>query len=157
MSDANLKGLIFRETCIATLCNMAFSFGFAYLFFRGLEQVPQIDLIVDAIPQSFAVTFFGVLIPSLVTRGKIRAGKLVGLPPRRSFLPGNLFLRVITMSAIAAILGGVLHLVVFFGLQIDQLARNTVLFYKPIYGALLTWVVTPIGLRALLTQPKETQ
>ena len=155
MASASPKNYILRETAVATLFNMAFSFGFAYLFFRALEQVPQNDLVVDAIPQSFAVTFFGVLIPSLIARGRIRAGQLAALPSGRSLLPANLFLRVIAMAAVAAIAGAVLHLVVLRGLQIDQLARDTVLIYKPAYGALLTWVVTPVGLRSLLSQSQE--
>ena len=157
MDDASVRKFIIRETGIATLFNMAFSFGFAYLFFKGLEEIPQNTLVIDAIPQSFAVTFFGVLVPSLMTRGKIRAGKLESLPARKSLLPANLFLRVITMAAIAAVAGALLHLLVLRGLQVDQLAQKAALIYKPIYGALLTWVVTPVGLLALLRQPKEAQ
>jgi hypothetical protein len=134
---------------------MLFSFGFAWFFFRKLEVVPQHELILDAIPQSFAVTFFGVLIPTLLTRAKLRSGKITGLDYRPSRLPGNPVLRSITMGVVAAIGGALLHLLVLRALHVESLAVATALTYKPIYGALLTWIVTPIGLRIALSAQKD--
>ena len=158
MADARIKRYVLRETAIAALFNMAFSVGFAWFFFRNLAQVPQMTLIIDAIPQSFAVTFFGVLIPTLITRAKIRSGKLAALQYRPSRLPANPALRAITMGILAAVGGGLLHLLVFRGLQIEAMSVNTTLLYKPIYAALLTLFVTPIALRiALSAQQGENE
>lgn len=152
MADATIKRYILRETAVTTLFNMAFSFGFAWFFFRKLEQILQKELIVDAIPQSFAVTFFGVLIPTIITRAKIRRGSIAALQYRPSRLPANPLLRAITMGILAAIGGGLLHLLVLRGLQIEYLSIDTTLIYKPVYGALLTWIVTPVGLWIALAE-----
>lgn len=151
--DLAIKQHLYKESLVSALINSAFSFGITRLLLGGEEIVVRQTLVIDALPQSFFVTFFGVCIPTLLTRKKVRAGKLPTLPYKKSWLPQIAFLRAILMGVVAALVGGLLHLVVLSGLQIEQLGIGTVYRYKTLYGAALSLVVTPI---ALLVALKET-
>lgn len=152
MSSAINQHLV-RETGVSAVINAAFSFGITHLLLGGNEVITRQALVIDALPQSFFVTFFGVCIPTLLARKKMWAGKLASLPYRKTWLPGNAMLRAILMGVIAAIAGGLLHWLVLSGLQITQLAIGAVYVYKTLYGAALSLVVTPV---ALLVALKET-
>lgn len=156
MPEDSVKRYILRETATAALINALFSLGFAWAFFRTIEFVSQQELILDALPQSFAVTLFGVLIPTLITRARIYSGKIEALPYRRSRLPRNPILRAVSMGILAAFGGALLHLLVLRGLRIESMSISTLYTYKPIYGVLLTCIVTPIGLRIALSEQPNT-
>jgi len=150
-----IKQHLYNETGISAIINSAFSFGITYLLLGANEVVLRQELVIDALPQSFAVTLFGVFIPTLLTRKKIRAGKLATLPFRKIALPANAFFRAVLMGILAAIFGGLLHLVIFFGLQIEALGIATVFVYKTLYGAALSMVVTPIALLLVLQETES--
>lgn len=151
--DTAIRKHLYKETMISAIINSAFSFGITFLILGGAEVIEKQELVIDALPQSFFVTFFGVFIPTFLTRKKITSGHLATLPYEKSLLPNNAFFRAVLMGVIVAIAGGLLHLIVLTGLGIEQLAINTVFVYKTLYGAALSCVVTPI---ALLLTLKET-
>lgn len=86
---------------------------------------------------------FATLIPTLLTRKRISSGALAVLPPQRSWLPANAFLRALSLASLVAIAATLLHAVVLYGAGVETLLRDTVLVYKPVYGPLLSWFVTP--------------
>ena len=146
-----------RETATSMMFNAAFSFGFAWLLFRSSGVATKQELILDALPQSFFVAFFGALIPGWLARRTIASGKMPPTPTRASRLPHNLFLRAIALALVATIAGVLLHVLVLTGLGINQLASAIVLIYKPVYGALLAMVITPVALFAVLAEPRESR
>lgn len=154
--NSAIKQHLIKETGISALINAGFSFGITFLLLGSNDVVARQALVIDALPQSFAVTLFGVFIPTLLTRKKIRAGKLATLPFRKTALPGNAFVRAVLMGILAAIAGGLLHLVVLSGLQIEALSISTVLVYKTLYGAALSMIVTPIALHIVLQETQST-
>ena len=154
--DSFLKKHIYKETLISAIINSVFSFGITYLVLGGAEVIEKQELVIDALPQSFFVTFFGVFIPTLLSRKKIKAGAIATLPYQKSFLPNNAFFRAVSMGLMAAIAGWLLHVVVLNGFGIEQLAINPVFVYKTLYGAVLSFVVTPIALLITLKESEKS-
>ncbi len=147
---------VIRETLTSTLINSLFSFTITLLLLGGNEVIARQALVIDAIPQSFFVTFFSVLIPTWLTRKKIRGNKLPTLPFRQTWLPFNGFLRAVCFGVIVAIAGAMLHLVVLSVLQVNQLGIGTIYVYKTIYGAMLSVLVTPYALMVALKETGTT-
>src|ERR1700691_6041774 len=57
----------------------AISVGFDWLVFHGHDHVPSSGpggLVRDAAPQTFIITLMSTLVPSLVTRKRMRSGHL---------------------------------------------------------------------------------
>ena len=151
MAGGLTRKYVITESVISMLFNAAFSFVFTYLVFRGQVSIPNSELVIDALPQSFFVAFFGALVPTMVTRARLRAGKISPLPFRKSYLPGNALLRAISMGILFAVAGFAGHFVLLEALGIDSLALGTVLTYKTLYGAALSWLVTPWALQITFT------
>jgi len=147
MAEAQLKKYIITESMISMLFNAAFSFGVTYLVLRSQPVVAKSELIIDALPQSFFVTFFGTLVPTLITRARLRAGKITSQPYRKTFLPNNALLRAISMGIMVGLAGYAIHFLVINAVSIESLALSTTLTYKTLYGAALSWVVTPWALK----------
>jgi len=143
MVEANIRKYIITESVISMMFNAAFSSGFTYLIFKDQQLIPKSELITDALPQSFFVAFFGTLVPTLITRARLRAGKISPQPYRKNFLPENALLRAINVGILVGIVGFACHFLVLNGLGIDSLAFSTTLAYKTIYGAVLALTVTP--------------
>lgn len=153
MSGPVVKHYIISETIISTLFNSAFSFGFTYLFFKSQTVIDRQALIIDAMPQSFFVTFFGVLMPTLITRHRLRKGKMLPMGARQWRVPRNPLLRAIASGLLMAAAGTLVHYAVLHGFNLEEMGLNTVLAYKTLYGAALTWIVTPLALHVVLNEP----
>ena len=141
-----------RETRVSIAINAVLSLAFYVLFFgtSGRAAIGGIGgLAFDFIPQSFAITLMSALIPGVLTMGKVARGQLAP-QPGRSPLPRSLWLRSLLLAAGAALAGTVVALIVALGWGSSTLAWHAGAAVKVLYGALLAWVVTPIGLRATL-------
>ena len=141
-----------RETRVSIAINAVLSLAFYVLFFgtSGRAAIGGIGgLAFDFIPQSFAITLMSALVPGVLTMGKIARGQLAP-QPGRSPLPRSLWLRSLLLAAGAALAGAVVALIVALGWGSSTLAWHAGAAVKVLYGALLAWVVTPIGLRATL-------
>ncbi|MFZ6677890.1 hypothetical protein [Undibacterium sp. Tian12W] len=145
---------IARETAINTVFSVVLSIAFALLFFQSDTHIDlgSRKVVLDIVPQSFAVAFMSSLIPSLLTRQRRSSGKLQTLEGKHS-LPRNVFLRsavvgviVTTICAAAyAILGPVQGAIV--------LILSQFVILKAVFGGILSLVVTPI---ALITALRDT-
>ena len=155
--DTGIRNYVLRETMVSMLINAALSLGFAWLVFGGSSSVERRDLVFDALPQSFFVAFFGALVPTLLATRRIRSNRIGTLPQRRSWLPANTLARGIAIGGLAAVAGILLHALVLYGLRINELGTRTVLVYKPIYGAVLAWIVTPYALLVVLAENRKLQ
>tara|TARA_R110000824_G_scaffold7892_6_gene35934 strand:+ start:50548 stop:50892 length:345 start_codon:yes stop_codon:yes gene_type:complete len=90
----------------------------------------------------------------VITRRKIRSYTPDILPYSKALLPGDAFLSAILLALLLGLAGSLLHFLLFTGMQIGQLAFQTSLVYKSLYGALLSCIITPF---ALLLALKETE
>jgi hypothetical protein len=103
-------------------------------------------VLFDMIPQSFMVALMGTLVPSLLTRRRVAAGRIAGLEGR-AHVALNPFLRAILTAIVAAIAGTAL-----LALMRPEISLTLPMFVtaKAIYGAVLAAIVTPVALNAVL-------
>jgi hypothetical protein len=150
MMNSAIKKYLIRETLVSTIINSVLSFAITFLVLGGNELVLRQALVIDALPQTFAVTFFSVFVPTFLTRKKIKSGQLETLLFRKTWLPNHAFFRAVLCGLLAAIVGGLAHFAVLTGLQIEELMISTVFIYKTLYGAAISILITPIALRIVL-------
>lgn len=135
------------ETAISIAINAVLSVAFALLVFGGRESidVAASDVLFDMAPQSFMVAFMGTLVPGLLTRKRLAAGRIAGFSER--VVPGRSVLRAFATAVAAAAAGTGLIALVRPEMSI---ALPVFVAAKAIYGAALAAIVTPIALNAVL-------
>lgn len=134
-----------KESAISALINAVFSIVFVFIIFYPTTQIAVFGaqgLIVDAIPQSLAITFMATLIPTLVTRSRKRNGVIAASDERRTWLPKNAVIRALTLAILIALLAVVVHFVLFSLIALDTVNFTYAAVAKVIYGALLGALVT---------------
>jgi hypothetical protein len=138
------------ETSIGVVIGIALSALFYWLLFAGVDRVRWEYLLLDAVPQSFMLTFMTVLVPTFITRRRIARGKIAPIDQAVIRLPSNFLFRALMVAGLAVV-PGVLTTGVFLMLfASDGLAYPAALWFKMLYGALLALLVAPIGLQAAL-------
>jgi hypothetical protein len=142
---------VVTETLISMVVNALFSAGFAFLVFGGVTEIGlwgPAGLALDFVPQTFVIATMSVLVPTALTRRRIRAGALArgrGAPSR---LPGNLLVRALLVALAATILLGGAATALLAAASSGPLTFATVLPLKIAYGAFVALAVTPLALRA---------
>ncbi len=148
-AQAQQKHLL-RETAVSVVINAFLSAFFVWLIFGGRAQVPlwgSSGLARDFIPQTFVIALMATLVPSAITRKRLRNGQLGPGRTRATKLPRNLFVRAL-LFAIAVTAAAVPAVVAILGVgAIKSLPFASVLILKVGYGALLALIVTSLALR----------
>ncbi|HTU12093.1 MAG TPA: hypothetical protein VMG08_14475 [Allosphingosinicella sp.] len=144
---------IVTETLLSMAVNAAFSAGFAFLIFGGRSEIglwgPS-GLALDFAPQTFVIALMSVLVPTALTRRRMRSGALERSSGASSRLPRNLLVRALLVAVLATLaLGGAATLLLATNWP-GPLTFAAVLPLKIVYGALVASVVTPLALRAAL-------
>ena len=144
-----------KETLIAVAINSALSALFALIVFGGNDAAPVVDVAFDAFPQSFMIALMTTLVPTAITRRRLRLGAVPPLAAGAVRLPRNLLLRALLVAAAAALVGGGLNWLLLPQLAPALLAFVPVLAYKILYGALLALLLAPVVLRTALADGRE--
>jgi hypothetical protein len=150
---------ILVETAISMAINAAISAGFALLVFGGRAEIGLWGpggLAFDFAPQTFMIAGMSVLVPTTLTRRRIRTGLLPpgNGPPSR--FPRNLLARALLVALAATIALGGAAVAILAATWSGPAAFAAVLPLKIIYGAGVALVVTPLALKAaLLDRPVE--
>lgn len=142
------------ETTISAVLNAVIGAAFVFLMFGGMQTIGlwgANGLAIDLLPTVFMITLMTTVGLTLITRARVRAGKV---PKRsgRSSLSNNVFARALVLAAgstIAFVPASVLGLALIWAVSGDWLFI-AVLVFKVMYSALLGVIVTPIILRAAL-------
>lgn len=148
-----MRRYIVIETLISMAINAAFSAGFAFLMFGGRAEIGlwgPAGLALDFAPQTFVIAMMSVLVPTVLTRRRVRSGALApgnGAPSR---LPDNLLLRAALVALAATIVLGGAATALLAATWTGPLTFSAALLLKIIYGALVALAVTPPALRAAL-------
>jgi hypothetical protein len=71
---------ILVETMISVIINTVISIGFVFLAFGGQDRVAVAALIPDAIPQSFMIGLMSTVVPTLLTRRRVRSRTIATMP-----------------------------------------------------------------------------
>jgi hypothetical protein len=149
------RGYVAVETAISLAINVALSGAFAWAVFghRAVIAVAGASgYAVDFLPQTFMISLMSILVPTLLTRRRLAAGKLAPAAGR-PWAPARLVIRA-PVGALAAtvVVGGGALLASLWGAP-GSLAFGHLLVLKLVYGALVAGLVTPLGLAAALRDP----
>lgn len=142
---------ILVETLISVVINAVISIGFVWFAFGGQARVTVAALIPDAIPQSFMIALMSTVVPTLLTRKRIRTGTIAAMSQNFPKLLRSLPVRALTAAVAATLAGLATHSVVLTTLAPDGLSFGATLAFKAIYGAMLAAIVTPPMLRIALS------
>jgi hypothetical protein len=146
---------IVTETTVSIVINVLISALFMGLVF-GRSALIELwgghGLAVDFIPQTFMISAMSVLVPTIVTRQRMKRGLLAygpGLPPR--YLR-SLTLRVIVIAVVLTLILGAAGV-----LALDAVWTGPVRFWqafplKLLYGGVVALIATPIGLYIALCE-----
>jgi hypothetical protein len=143
------------ETAISVVINVGFSALFFYLVFGRSEHIelwgPH-GFALDYLPQTFMVTLMGVIVPTILTRKRVKGGRVArresALGAR---LPRGLILRAILLAGVACVVLGGVAVWVTASFWSGEPAHSNLLALKMAYGGVVATVMTPIGLIAALS------
>lgn len=140
---------VLRETAASGGINTALSMGF-FLAVFGLDPVVRVwgmgNYAFDFVPQSFAVAFFGALVPSLLARKATLAGKLPSLVHANPAV-GKIVLRALAIGIAAMALGSGAWALALMVAGIDTLAFGPAFTIKLLHGAALGGIATHVSLK----------
>lgn len=143
-----------KETKVSMVINGVLSAVFFLLVF-GQEAIIPVwgvgNWVFDFLPQSFMITLMSTLVPGALTGKRLKAG-VVQSSTQSSRLPRSLLLRALLLAVLAAAIGTLLVAAIAGLTGIHSLEWLPALVVKVIYGIFLGALVTPIGLRAALSQ-----
>ena len=139
-----------RETLISVAINAVLSALFCLAIFGGRDAIDARALVLDAVPQSFMIALMTTIVPTLITRSRLRSGSVEPLPREASILPANLAVRALAVAVAAALFGVLLNFLLLRVAGIDQLAFKPTLAWKITYGALLAFLLAPTLIRRAL-------
>ena len=165
--SAARRSYVAHETGISIVINMAISAAFVWIVFGGAAAVPVSGtrgLLVDFLPQTFMIALMGSLVPSALTRKRVRGQRRRGQPGRDEiaggapflpWLPRSLLVRsiLIALAALPILAGPAMLLL--WSVQHAPVTIWVVLVLKIAYGALVAAVVTPLAVRAVLGETGE--
>lgn len=145
---------IARETAVSVAINTALSLVFFLIIFGRAGAVPVWgpgSYVFDFAPQGFVIALMATLVPGLLLRKALARGDLEpasGAPGQA----GSLLLRALAVGALGAGVGtgGAAALLALPGAP--TIGWGAALAAKLAFGAGLAWVVTRLGLRAVLAK-----
>ena len=149
MTDAQ-RAYIRKETAIGVAINAVLSAVFAITLFAGRDAIPVADIVLDALPQSFMIALMATLVPTAITRKRLRTGTIAPLTGGAGWLPANLLLRSLFVAATCALAGGAVHWLLLRRLTPGTWAFGPLLAYKTAYGGSLALLLGPFVLRRAL-------
>jgi hypothetical protein len=135
------------ETAISVVINVALSAVFAWAMFAGRDAIAASGakgFAVDFLPQTFMISLMSVVVPTLLTRKRLSAGRLSGVevsPP-----PWPLWMRAPLMAIAATLLLGGSAALLSLALTPNGLQFSALLPIKLVYGAVVAILMTPLGL-----------
>jgi hypothetical protein len=147
-----------REMANGIMINGLLSAAFAWLVFGSRRAVALWGLhglALDFVPQTFVIALMSVIVPSLIARRRLAAGLLRPIERSRpSRLPRSLAWRALLIALLTTAFAGGIAVLVLRSVLERPLSIDAVYALKVSYGVLIGIVVTPIGLRAVLTMPR---
>lgn len=137
-----------KETRISMAINAVLSLAF-FLLLIGLPAAVPVPgsggYAFDFVPQSFMIALMSALVPGFITAARIRSGAIAGQPEKGS--------AIVLRSVVTAIASGLVGAALALALLASGIATIPLipaLVAKILYGIVLAYVVTPIGLARAL-------
>ncbi len=152
------------ETALSVVFNTIISGVFAWGLFHGVEVVPlwgTQGIVVDLVPTVFMITLALTIALTLITRGRIRKGKLPLPAWSRSdlgplgWLPRNLALRAPLLAAVMTAVLVPLSALLLTVAGVGAMKFTTFFVFKLAYGAAYAVIITPIILLGAMADQRE--
>lgn len=140
------------EMIVAAIINAILSIAFTLIVFGGQPMVAvsgRGGLIIDAVPQTLMIALMSMLVPTLLTRRRLAAGRVAALPGRARW-PHNLIIRSVLVAAVAAAVAWVLHATLMPSTGPTWRLPPALLF-KATYGAILGAVIARFAVVSALS------
>ena len=144
------------ETSVSMGVNALLSMVATWIVFGGATMVAwssgDKNLLADAMPHAFAVAAMGTLVPTYLTRRRLRTAKVPHDPhlPAITWLPSFLWLRALVIAVEMGALGYALHRYILMPFVPAHWPMAQVYAFKALYGALISLPATSIAVRAAL-------
>ena len=151
-AQADASRYLARETLVSAAINAAISVGFFLLVFRGVEPVRVWGMgnyAFDFIPQSFAIGLMATLVPGLLCRKAVVAGRIAG-STESPVTSGTVIARAVRNAILAVIGGAGACALALWVTGADALSHSSAFVLKVLYGALLGALVTRLTLRSMV-------
>lgn len=151
--NSAIRKYIRTETAISVIINSILSGLFTWAAFSRQSAASvwgSGGVAFDFFPQTFMITLMSVLVPTMVTRKRMRDGRITPSAPPSSQLPGNVMVRALLVAAMGMVAFGSLAVATLYMLGIEAVRFQVLLPGKIAYGALVALLVTPPALRAAL-------
>jgi hypothetical protein len=147
---------IATETVISVFINVIISAIFMMLIFGSQKRIelwgPH-GLAFDFAPQTFMITLMSVLVPTALTRRRLRMGSLESdRTARTRKWPRNLWWRALLIAVALTVFLGGLSLGLLALAWKGPVDFRTAFAFKLLYGALVALVATPFSLRIALSE-----
>lgn len=143
---------LLKEATVSALINAIISTAFFFGFFSGIDPIPiwgKGGYALDFLPQSFAVALMSALVPGLLARKAIAAGRFGAMgAPRLS----RVFMRSVAWAIAGLVAGAGLATIVLLLTGVNTVSALSGLALKIVYGALLGALVTHRSVAALLSR-----
>ena len=151
MTDAQRR-YVRTEMVVAAIINAVFSIVFLLIVFGGQKTIAvggRSGLVVDAIPQTLMIVLMSILVPTLLTRRRLAAGRIAPLAGTPRW-PHNALLRGMLTATGAAAIAWIIH-AALLPLTGANWSLQTALAFKTSYGAILGATVARLSTGAALT------
>jgi hypothetical protein len=142
-----------RETLVSAAINAVISVGFFLLVFGGIDPVPVWGIgnyAFDFVPQSFAIGLMASLVPGLLCRKAMAAGRIAGVSASPGG-PGTIVVRAVVNALLAVVVGAGLCALVLWATGVDAFAHTPAFVLKVVYGAVLGSLVTRLALGRMIS------
>ena len=142
------------ETTMSGLVNGVLNLAAAYALFHAQAPIPATSgphsLLRDSIGETFLVVALSMLVPSLITRNRRKAGVLPAVTDGQTHRAGNLYLEALALGLIFTVLGVSLNAVLLPRIFPHGVSLANVILFKTFYGVIFGAIATYIGLRRSL-------
>ena len=156
-ATAEQRRYVAFETALAVLINSLLSLVFGLALSQGVERVPVRGMhgaAMDFFPQVFMITFATTLVTTLLTRKRIRAGKVAAMRGGRAGLlkdaPRPALVRAVLLALVLALVLAPLSATVLYIGGFDSIPVSVFLVMKVVYGAVLASVIAPPVIRSAM-------
>ncbi len=148
-SAAAQRRYIATEAAIGASISAVLSILFVLLLFGGMAQVPVRGLLVDALPQGFAIAVMATLVPTLLARRRLARGVVTPITQDPSARSRGLMPRALLAGSSAAAVGTLLT-AILVPMGIATLPLSIVLIGKGAWGFMLGGFVAAAMTRVAL-------
>jgi len=159
LSDVHKK-YVRAETLVGIGFNGILSVLFAWVPFHTVAVMPlwgEKGMALDFIPTVFMITLVQTIIITVITRNRVKAGRIAPLPQARAeypilrMLPHNVFLRALTLAFLLSLILVPLSIGALWVLGFEEIPFIPFVAFKVVYGVAVGMLSAPLSLLAALS------